>query len=136
MEIQGKIIVACEAREGVSARTGAKWKSQDFVLETHDAPYPRRCCFSVFGEDKLQQFNIKVGDEVTVSFDLDAREFNGRWFNSLRAWKVLHGDAATANTAADVLPQGAAGTIPTPVADPFAPASPAAGGEAQDDLPF
>ena len=75
-----------EPRGGVS-KTGNEWKVQEYVIETHDQ-YPRRMCFDVFGADKIQQFNIQVGEELNVSFDIDAREWQGRWFNSIRAWKV------------------------------------------------
>ena len=72
MEITGKIIFALERRAGKSARTGNDWASQSYVLETHDQ-YPRRMVFDVFGDDKIQQFNIQPGQELTVSFDIDAR---------------------------------------------------------------
>ena len=68
MEITGKIIFELERRSGTSARTGNSWASQSYVLETHDQ-YPRRMVFDVFGDDKIQQFNIKAGQELTVSFD-------------------------------------------------------------------
>ena len=87
MEITGKITHALEVRSGTARTTGNPWMSQSFVIETHDQ-YPRRCVFDVFGEDRLKEFNIQVGEELTVSFDLDAREYQGRWFNSVRAWKV------------------------------------------------
>ena len=87
MEITGKIIAVLPANSGVSARTGNPWKSQEFVIETHDQ-YPRKCCFRVFGEDKINQFNIQSGEELTVSFDIDAHEYNGRWFNNITAWAV------------------------------------------------
>ena len=87
MEITGKIIAALEPRGGVSQRTGNSWKMQEFVIETQEQ-YPRKCMFSVFGEDKLNEMNIEVGDTLTVSFDIDAREYNGRWYNDLRAWAI------------------------------------------------
>lgn len=86
MELQGKVIAVLEPRGGVS-RNGNEWKVQEYVIETHDQ-YPRKMCFDVFGADKIQQFNIQVGEELNVSFDIDAREWQGRWFNSIRAWKV------------------------------------------------
>ena len=85
MELQGKIIAALPERSGTSAR--GEWKAQDFVIETHDA-YPRKMVFSVFGADRLSRFNIQIGQEVVVSFDIDAHEYNGRWFNSIRAYDV------------------------------------------------
>lgn len=94
MELQGKIIAAMPERTGTSAR--GEWKAQDFVLETHDA-YPRKMVFGVFGADRLARFNIQVGQEVVVSFDIDAREYNGRWFNSIRAFDVRPVDPAIRN---------------------------------------
>ena len=99
MEIEGKIIAVLPAREGVSSRTGSPWMTQDYVLETHDQ-YPRRCCFNVFGSDKIQLFNIQIGEELRVSFDIDAREYQGRWFNSIRAWKVERIDPNAVQNAA------------------------------------
>ena len=87
MEITGKIIYVGQERGGVSARSGKSWKSQEFVIETQEQ-YPRKCVFSVFGEEKLQQMNIKAGEVLTVSFDIDAREYNGRWYNEVQAWAV------------------------------------------------
>lgn len=87
MEITGKIVAVLPAEEGVSKRTGNPWKSQCFVIETHDT-YPRKCCFKVFGDERLRQFNIQMGEEMTVSLDIDAHEYNGRWYNDVRAWQV------------------------------------------------
>ena len=138
MEISGKIIVATEVRSGQSARTGNNWMAQDFVIETH-AQYPRRCVFSVFGEDRLKEFNIKPGEELTVYFDIDAHEYNGRWFNNLRAWKVERGVAPAADASASAPYATATPTTaaPSPVSDAFnAPAPPTSGEGAKDDLPF
>lgn len=103
MEIEGKIIAVIPAREGVSPRTGNSWKSQDYVIETHDQ-YPRRCCFNVFGADKIQLFNIQTGEELRVSFDIDAHEYQGRWFNQIRAWKVERIDPNVAQPAVQPAP--------------------------------
>lgn len=126
MEITGKITHALEVRSGQSARTGNPWMMQTFVIETHDQ-YPRRCAFEVFGEEKLKEFNIQVGQELTVSFDIDAREYQGRWYNSVRAWRVTPANA----TGVAVAPIPA----PTPTMPAGAPA-PAASADAADDLPF
>ena len=87
MEITGKIIAVLPERGGVSQRTGSEWKVQEYVLETQEQ-YPRKMCFDVFGADKIAQFAIKIGDQLTVSFDIDAREYQGRWYNSIRAWQL------------------------------------------------
>lgn len=133
MEVTGRIILALPERSGVSAR-GA-WKSQSFVIETHDQ-YPRKMVFDVFGEERLQRFNINAGDEATVFFDIDAHEYNGRWFNNIRAYDVRHVDANAAAAAGQ--PQAAAPqAIAQPAATqaPFPPAQPESS-ESTDDLPF
>lgn len=130
MELQGKIIAAMPERSGTSAR--GEWKAQDFVLETHDA-YPRKMVFGVFGADRLARFNIQVGQEVVVSFDIDAREYNGRWFNSIRAFDVRPVDPASVGASQNVVPGGAFG--PAPAAQP-APAATAQEAGSDDDLPF
>ena len=50
--------------------------------------YPKKMCFEVFGAEKIEQFKIQIGEELTVSFDVDARQWQDRWFNSFRAWNV------------------------------------------------
>ena len=94
MEITGKIIAVLQERGGVS-KTGNEWKMQEYVLETHEQ-FPKKLCFNVFGADKIAQFNIQAGDELTVSFDINAREYNGRWYNDIRAWRVERGAAPAA----------------------------------------
>ncbi len=86
MEIQGKIIAVLPERSGVSAR--GEWKAQSFVIETHEQ-YPKKLCFDVFGADRLAQFNIQSGEELLVSFEIDAHEYQGRFFNQVRAWNVI-----------------------------------------------
>lgn len=85
-DITGKIIAVLPTRSGTSAK-GTQWSSQTAVIETHEQ-YPKRVAFDVLG-DKITEFNLQVGEEVTVSFDINAREFNGKWFNSVNAWKVV-----------------------------------------------
>lgn len=128
MEITGRIIAVMEKRSGQSQRSGNTWASQDYVIETHEQ-YPRRCLFNVFGEDKINEYNLQIGSEVTVSFDINAREYNGRWYNDIRAWRVVPAaQAAAPETVPFVAPEAA---IPAPVAAPAAaPAAP------EDDLPF
>lgn len=134
MEITGKIIAVLPASSGVSARTGNAWKSQDFVIETHDQ-YPRKCCFRVFGEEKLNNFNIQSGEELTVSFDIDAHEYNGRWYNQINAWAINRNTQQQSGAAAPVQPAAQASA---PASDaPFPPASAApAESNSADDLPF
>lgn len=86
MEIQGKIIVVLPERSGVSQR-GNQWRSISYVLETQEQ-YPKKLAFDVTNE-KIDQLNIQLGEILTVQFDINAREYNGRWFNSVNAWNVI-----------------------------------------------
>ena len=124
MEITGKIIAALEPRTGTAKASGNPWKIQEFVLETVGEQYPKKMMFNIFGEDKIQQAALNIGDEVVVSFDINAREYNGRWYNDIRAWKVSH-DVNGAVSAAQ--PFAAA---PAAAPDPFAASN------EKDDLPF
>lgn len=87
MELAGKVIAVLEPKGGVSKSTGNPWKTQDYVIETHEQ-FPRRMVFNVFGEDKINQFNIQLNEEINVFFDINAREYQGRWFNDIRAWRI------------------------------------------------
>ena len=86
MEIQGKIIAVLPTRSGTSAR-GTQWFSQTSVIETQEQ-YPKKLAFDVIN-DKIEQLNIQLGEILTVQFDINAREYNGRWFNSVNAWNVI-----------------------------------------------
>jgi hypothetical protein len=86
MELFGKIIAALPERSGVSAR-GNNWRSITYVLETQEQ-YPKHLAFDVTN-DKITQLNIQVGEMINVQFDINARESNGRWFNSVQAWNVI-----------------------------------------------
>lgn len=135
MELIGKAIAALPVKSGVSQRTGEQWQSREYVIETQEQ-FPKKICFEVFGTDKLKEFNIRNNDLIKVHFDITAREYNGKWYNSIRAWKVEHvnqdGSAAgdTANQFAASSPQAPAPQTPaTPVAAPTTQ-------EIDDDLPF
>lgn len=73
-------------RSGTSQR-GNQWRSITYVLETQEQ-YPKKLAFDVTN-DKIDQLNIQFGEILTVQFDINAREYNGRWFNSVNAWNVI-----------------------------------------------
>ena len=133
MEIVGKIVQVLPEQGGQSKTTGKDWKLQAYVLETQEQ-YPRKVHFEVFGEDRIKANPCQLDDVVTVSFDIESREFNGRWYTSIRAWKIQQG-VATAET-----PATAAAPVVAPVA--AVPQSnvqafdPAAGVDDGTDLPF
>lgn len=87
MEIKGKIIKVLEAKNGVSTKTGNPWAMQEYVIEI-PGQFPKKVAFTVFGEDKIRQFNIKVGDDLVVYIDIDAAEYNGKWYNRITAYNV------------------------------------------------
>ena len=89
MEISGKIIELLEVKSGQSAN--GEWRKQEYVLET-EAQYPKKVCFMAWG-DKIDQFDIKKDEYLTVSIDLESREYNGRWYTDVKAWKVSRGAA-------------------------------------------
>jgi hypothetical protein len=84
-KIQGHII-AVMPETGGTGKTGNPWKKQEFVLETKDN-YPKKICFTLWG-DKIDQYALQVGEFVTASLDIESREYNGRWYTDLKAWKV------------------------------------------------
>ncbi len=144
MEVVGKIIQVLPLQEGVG-RNGNPWKLQAYVLETIEN-YPRKVHFEVFGEDRIKNNPCEMDQIVTVSFDIESREFNGRWYTSIRAWKIQQGDM-TQQPVAGVAPAAA-----PVVAAPAQPAQPAAApveaapvnvdpfdasaGDGTSDLPF
>lgn len=126
MEFSGKVIAVLPPKSGTAKSTGNEWKAQEYVIENHDQ-YPKKMCFEVFGSEKIEQFNIQMGEELTVSFDIDARQWNDRWFNSIRAWRVER-------VAAGAAPMPGAGSpVPPPMGAPAPEFTP---GDANDDLPF
>lgn len=145
MDFTGKIIQVLEPRRGTSSRTGNEWVCGQYVIETVDQQFPRKMFFEVFGADKIQQFNLQLGELVTVSFDVEAREFNGRWFNSIRVFRVERAQAGAAPVAQpSAVPFGAAPVASETPAQTTAPASAASdltagapfASNAGEDLPF
>ncbi len=85
MEITGKIVEVLPEESGQSSKGG--WRKQQYILETQ-GEYPKKVCFMAWG-DKIDDFQIKQNDEVEVSIDIESREFNGRWYTDVKAWKVV-----------------------------------------------
>lgn len=137
MEIVGTIIAVLPAQSGVSARTGNPWMSQEYVIEV-PGMYPKRMCFRIFGEDRIKQFALQQGQQnVTIQFDIDAHEHEGRWYNEVRCYNVLRAVPAGqipapqpyGGTTGQAPAAGAPGSAPFPPAD-------AAPQQGNDDLPF
>ena len=128
MEVVGKIIQVLPEQGGVGKTSGKEWKLQAYVLETQEQ-YPKKVHFEVFGEDRIKANPCQLDDIVTVSFDIESREFNGRWYTSVRAWRIQQGvvetTAAPAATSVAAAPQANVATFDA-----------AAGMDETTDLPF
>ncbi len=118
MELNGRIILINPVVSGESKN--GQWKKQDFVIET-DAQYPKKVCFTLWG-DKISKLEASIGEKVSVSFDVESKEFNGKWFTEARAWMVKK-ETTVQNDYSD-------NQIP-----PYVDAIPLSG-EQTDDLPF
>ncbi len=87
MEIKGKINRILQPASGIS-KSGNEWKKQEFVIETSDDQFPKQICFALFN-DKLSLLDgLQPGQEVNVSFSVESREFNGKWYHNINAWKI------------------------------------------------
>ena len=133
MDVVGKIIAALPPKSGTSQSTGKPWQVNAYVLQTNEQT-PKNIAFDVFGAERVEQYNLKVGDMVTVSIDIDAHEYNGRWYNQIRAWNVVNHASAQQHTAQQVPP-------PTPQSGALFPQQPAPGAQpaptaGTDQLPF
>lgn len=85
MEIIGKIIHDLGETSGTS-KAGREWKKHEYVLETQES-YPKKVHFDFFGE-RADQYKLAAGQMIKLSFDIDSREYNGRWFTSISGWKA------------------------------------------------
>ena len=128
MEVTGKIIVALPEVGGTSQK-GNAWKKREYVLETQET-YPRKVFFNFFG-DRVDQYPLQVGQLVKISFDIDSREYNGRWYVEVRAPQPAAYGAPAAYGPAQNMPQGYAAPSAAPV-----PPMPDLTPSATDDLPF
>lgn len=133
MEVTGKIIYNLGEISGTS-KAGRPWKKHAYVLETQET-YPKKIYFDFFG-DRADQYPLEVGQMIRLSFDIDSREYEGRWFTSISGWKAETVDSAST---AQQAPTGFSPMTP-PSAAPapnFPPAQqPGAGNDLSDDLPF
>ena len=124
MEIKGTIIAALPEVSGVS-KAGNAWKKKEYVLENTDGQFPRKIAFTCFG-DNADKINLQIGQVATIYFDIESREYNGRWYTDIRAWRAGVEQPGAAAPAA-------APTAATPGSVPPPPAMPAGG---DDEFPF
>ena len=105
MEIKGKVIQVLPIQSGEGQRV---WRKQDFVIET-PSQYPKKVCISLWGE-KIEEANLQIGEEITATIDIESREYNGRWYTNVKAWKIEKQSADAAS--GDVPPPPAPLEIP------------------------
>ncbi len=94
LEIEGRIIRRLGIQRGISAR--GNWAKQEFIVEFQDGNYPSQVCLNVWGEDKVKDLErFHDGDSVRISFRVSSREFGGKWYTDLRAWRIEPAGAAS-----------------------------------------
>jgi hypothetical protein len=90
MQLTAKLIQVLPLQTG--AGKNGQWKKQDIIVET-EGQYPKKVCVSIWG-DKINESQLKVGNLLNISFDVESREYNGRWYTDVKAWRVeAAGDA-------------------------------------------
>jgi len=97
MQLTAKLIQVLPLQTG-SGKNG-QWKKQDIIVET-EGQYPKKVCVSIWG-DKINESQLQVGAQLSISFDVESREYNGRWYTDVKAWKLEPAGAAQAGAAAN-----------------------------------
>lgn len=143
MEITGQIIQLLPEVTG-TGRSGNSWRKQEFILETR-GQYPRKVCMSLWG-DKIDQFPLQSGAEITASVEVESREYNGRWYTDIRAWKIAAAHAGVGPAASPSAMASSAPTsgVSTPASASYAsssmgsplPSEPDYSVQGGDDMPF
>ena len=85
MQLRAKLIEILPAQTG-EGKNGP-WKKNTIIVETEDR-YPKKVCVTYWGDDKANENDLQIGNILDVNFDLESREFNGKWYTDVRAWKV------------------------------------------------
>ncbi len=86
MDVKGRLIQVLPLQTGTS-KAGNSWSKQEFVIETEEQ-FPKKVCFTLFGDKVSLLEKFSVGDEMEVAFNLESREFNGKWYSNINAWKI------------------------------------------------
>ena len=86
LQVKGKIQQILKPESGVS-RAGNEWKKQEFIIETEEQ-FPKKICFTLFNDKTSLVDGLSAGEEVEVSFNVESREYNGKWFHNINAWKI------------------------------------------------
>ncbi len=97
MDISGKLSLHLPITTG-EGKNGT-WQKSGFVVETSNEKYPKKVCFTTWGDTIAQSQVFQAGEEVKVSFDVESREYQGKWYSDIKAWKVERNVGGTANAA-------------------------------------
>ncbi|MCC5913524.1 MAG: DUF3127 domain-containing protein [Balneolaceae bacterium] len=87
LQITGKVKQILEVQSGESKN--GPWKKQDFILET-EGKFPKLVCITQWG-DQIDQNSLSVDETITAHIDIQSREFKGRWYTDVKAWKIERG---------------------------------------------
>lgn len=99
MQIIAKLIQLLPLQTG-TGKNGL-WKKQDIILET-DGQYAKKICISIWG-DKIDERQLQPGNLLKIDFDIESREFNGKWYTDVKAWKIdVSGNITKVNQNADI----------------------------------
>ena len=134
MELEGRIARKLNVQTGTSAR--GSWAKQEFIFEYQEGNFPSQVCMNVWGDDKVKELEkYQVGDKVKVSFNLSSREYNGRWYTDVRAWRIEPAGAQHGAPASGYAAPAGNQTAPMPSA-PLPTAEDMSSPLDDDDLPF
>ena len=107
LSVKGRVSQILKPENGVS-KGGKEWNKREFVIDTEEQ-FPRKVCFTLFGDKTPLIDGLSVGEMVDVSFNLESREYNGKWFHNINAWKI---DKPSANNLPDAPPEYSMNDIP------------------------
>ena len=85
MQLTAKLIQLLPLQTGTGKN--GEWKKQDIIVETESSQYPKKVCITVWG-DKINTGQLKIGSQLKIDFDVESREYNGRWYTDVKAWKI------------------------------------------------
>jgi hypothetical protein len=90
MQLTATLVQVLPLQKGVGKN--GEWKKQEIIVET-GGQYPKKVCISIWG-DKINESLLQTGKALSISFDVESREYNGRWYTDVKAWKVEAAEAA------------------------------------------
>lgn len=121
MQLTAKLIQVMPLQSG-TGKSGNEWKKQNIIVET-EGQFPKKICISIWG-DRINPDQLTIGNNLTIDFDLESREYNEKWYTDVKAWKIEVANEQQMPPAEDAF-QGSSDTAQAPL-----PENP------EDDLPF